>query len=253
MSAAEHDPGETSAPAQGPTSDTPSPSPSPSPTQALVEQLAIGFVEQLARAMKLPATPLAEMGTAALAFVDHYLSLLRDETREPIITLVAAGAGAWFGELVRREMGGQWIGDGNEPRRLRLLLEPQFMHFSPVDMAFEAIFASEVEPGDPRIPAGAELDGTFHLRKRSANAEAEPEAEAEAEAEPSDHEWVTERLADTSPLPEDQFYSLTVRFETLSLILELLASRDLARGREPTRYHLNDYIEYLRPPQTASP
>lgn len=235
MSAADHDSGETSAPAPA----------SPSPTQTLVDQLSITFVEQLARAMKLPATPLAEMGTAALAFVDHYLSLLRDETREPIITLVAAGAGAWFGELVRREIGGQWIGDGSDPRRLRLLLEPQFMHFSPVDMAYEAIFASEIEPGDPRIPAGAELDGTFHLRKRSAN------AESDAEPELSDHEWVTERLADTSPLPEDQFYSLTVRFETVSLILELLASRDLARGREPTRYHLNDYIEFLLPPRST--
>lgn len=231
MSAADHDPGETSAP-------------SPSPTQLLVDQLAKTFVEQLARAMKLPPTPLAEMGTAALAFVDHYLSLLRDETREPIITLVAAGAGAWFGELIRREIGGQWIGDGSDPRRLRLLLEPQFMHFSPVDMAYEAIFASEVEPGDPRIPTGAELDGSFHLRKRSAKAQADPEADPESEL--SDHDWVTERLAETSPLPEDQFHSLTVRFETLSMILELLATRDLARGREPTRYHLNDYIEMLR-------
>jgi hypothetical protein len=236
MSEADHDPGETSAPAEA----------SPNPTQTLVDQLAITFVEQLARAMKLPATPLAEMGTAALAFVDHYLSLARDETREPIISLVAAGAGAWFGELIRREIGGQWIGDGKDPRRLRLLIEPQFMHFSPVDMAYEAIFASEVEPGDPRIPAGAELDGTFHLRKRSANAEREDEAEAQAEVELSDHEWVTERLAETSPLPEDQFYSLTVRFETLSMILELLATRDIARGREPTRYHLNDYVELLR-------
>lgn len=230
MSAADQDPGETSA----------------SPTQLLVDQLASTFVEQLARAMKLPSTPLAEMGTAALAFVDHHLSTLRDETREPIITLVAAGAGAWFGELIRREIGGQWIGDGSDPRRLRLLLEPQFMHFSPVDMAYEAIFASEVEPGDPRIPTGAELDGAFHLRKRSANAQIEGEGEGEPEAELSDHDWVTERLAETSPLPEDQFYSLTVRFETLSMILELLATRDLARGREPTRYHLNDYIEILR-------
>lgn len=207
------------------------------PTRALVEQLTLGFVEQLARALKLPATPLAEMGPTALAYVDHYLSLSRDETREPIITLVAAGAGAWFGELVRREVGGQWIGDGSDPRRLRLLLEPQFVHFSPVDMAYEAILASEVEPGDPRIPTGAELDGAFHLRKRS--------APGDPEGEPSDHEWVTERLADMAPLPEDQFYSLTVRFETLSTILELLATRELARGREPTRYHLDDYIQVL--------
>ena len=219
----------------GETGDRASSDPQKSPTRALVDQLTLGFVEQLGRALKLPV-PLADMGSTALAFVDHYLSLSRDETREPIITLVAAGAGAWFGELVRREVGGQWIGDGTDPRRLRLLLEPAFVHFSPIDMAYEAILAGEVQPGDPRIPVGAELDGSFHLRKRSAPGE---------EGEPSDQDWVTERLAETSPLPEDQFYSLTVRFETLSMILELLASRDLARGREPTQYGLNDYLEFL--------
>jgi hypothetical protein len=234
MTGADHDSGETGA--NGPSHPRPGATES-NPTRALVDQLTLGFIEQLGRALKLPK-PLAEMGPTALAFVDHYLSLSRDETREPIITLVAAGAGAWFGELVRREIGGEWIGDGTDPRRLRLLLEPQFLHFSPVDMAYEAILAEEVQPGDPRIPDGAELDGSFHLRKRP--------APGDPAGEPTDHDWVTERLADTAPLPEDQFYSLTVRFETLSMILELLASRDLARGREPTRYHLNDYLEVLK-------
>src|SRR5690606_39766463 len=88
--------------------------------------------------------------------------------------------GAWFGELIRREIGGTWIGDGVDPRRLRLLLEPQFVHFSPVDMASEAILSGSlsssdrrsrparrpeaeygrsptsvsIEPGDPRLPDG---------------------------------------------------------------------------------------------------
>jgi hypothetical protein len=236
MTNAERDSGETSANGQQPRSGSETDASESGPTRALVDQLTVGFVEQLGRALKLPK-PLAEMGTTALAFVDHYLSLSRTETREPILTLVAAGAGAWFGELIRREIGGVWIGDGVDARRLRLLLEPQFLHFSPVDMAYQAILADDVGLGDPRIPAGADLDGSFHLRKRP--------APGDPEGEPSDHDWVTERLAETSPLPEDQFYSLTVRFETLSMILELLASRDLARGREPTHYHLNDYLAVL--------
>lgn len=212
-------------------------------TQALVEQLQTTFREQLHRALETELS--ADLGESALAYVDHYLSLIRDEEREPIISLLAAGAGAWFGEFVRARVGGQWIGDAKDPRRLRLLLEAQFVHFSPIDMAYEAILATSPEPGDARLPPGAVLDGSFHLRKDS-EAREHGDAPEDSEGEgPSDHDWVAERLAQTSPLPEDQYYSLTARFETLTLILELLASRDLARGREPTRYHLNDYVAAL--------
>ncbi|KIG13480.1 hypothetical protein DB30_08046 [Enhygromyxa salina] len=216
------------------------PTPGPSPSQALVDQLVAGFREQLGRALEVELRD--DIGSTALAYVDHYLGLLKEEEREPIVSLVAAGAGAWFGELVRREIGGLWIGDGTDPRRLRLLLEPQFVHFSPVDLAYEAIFSGSPDPGDPRssrvAPEGAALDGAYHLRKRTEQAE-----------ELDDHAWITERLAEVPEVPEDQFYSLTGRFETLELILQLLASRDLAANREPRIYHLNDYVEVL----TAAP
>jgi hypothetical protein len=205
---------------------------SQSGTVTLVEQLSAAFREQVERALGVALTD--ELGTTALAFVDHYLSLVRDETREPIVSLVAANAGAWFGELIRREVGGTWIGDGKDPRRLRLLLEPQFVHFSPVDMAYEAIFSAAAEPGDPRLPDGTTLDCAFHLRKQPVG-----------DQEPADHAWVADRLAEAPPVPEDQYYSLTGRWETLELILELLASRELERGGEPTRYHLNDYVAVL--------
>lgn len=216
------------------TADSP-PSPAPSPPEsasaALVDQLEASFREQLRRAIGVSLDP--SLDDAALAYVDHYLSLVRDEQREAIVSLVAAGAGAWFGEYLRRQVGALWIGDGEEPRRLRLLLEPQFVHLSPVDMAYEAIFSGSPAPDDPRLPTGAALDGAFHLRER-----------AEGD-ERSAHDWIHERLAEAAPLPEDQYYSLTGRFETLTLILELLADRDRARGREPTRYHLNDYVAAL--------
>jgi hypothetical protein len=203
-------------------------SPVPSPAQALVDQLATAFAEQIHRAIGVEIEPLTQGdGHVALAYVDHYLSLLRDEDREPIVTLVAANAGAWFGELIRREIGATWIGDGKDPRRLRLLLEPDFVHFSPVDLAHAAILVGD---------ADGSLDDAFHLRKAGRTNETETE---------SDHDWVMQRLAELPPLPEDQFYSLTGRYETLHLILELLATRHASLGRQPTRYHLNDYVEVL--------
>jgi hypothetical protein len=211
-----------------------SPAPRPGSSEALVQALAASFCEQIRRALAVELS--YDTGPTALAFVDHYLSLLRDETREPIVSLVAANAGAWFGELIRREVGGLWIGDGVDPRRLRLLLEPQFIYFAPVDMAYEAILSASPEPGDPRVPEGAILDSAFNLRT-------EPITPGEA----ADHDWISERLAEAPPLPEDQFFSLTGRFEVLVQILELLAAREQQRGREPTRYHLNDYLAALAP------
>ncbi|MFV8756382.1 hypothetical protein ACNOYE_38025 [Nannocystaceae bacterium ST9] len=226
-------------------SGTSASSPKPSPAQALVDQLAAAFAEQIRRAMGVEIEPLAQRDAqVALAYVDHYLGQLHEEDREPIVSLVAANAGAWFGELIRREIGATWIGDGKDPRRLRLLIEPNFVHFSPVDLAYSAILVGEPEE-DPRLPTGAPLDAAFHLRKPPrGEGFVDPELDS-AEASLSDHAWVMQRLAEVPPLPEDQYYSLTGRYETLLLILELLAARHSSLGMEPTRYHLNDYVAAL--------
>jgi hypothetical protein len=229
-----HTPGKSASQTpSGPAAEPAAGGPSPAARQAA--ELSAAFEDQIRRALDFELPP----DSSALALVDHHLASLRDEDREPIIRLLAAQAGAWFGEFVRRELGATWIGDRDEPRRLRLLLEPQLIHFSPVDMAYEAIFSGPAQDGDPRLPAGAELDAAFHLRKRA------PSTADEHEPELSEHEWVMDRLAEVPPVPEDQYYSLTGRFETLQLILELLANRQLARGQAPTRYHLNDYVEEL--------
>lgn len=196
----------------------------------------------------------------SLAVVDHYLAQARGETREPILSLLAAGAGAYFGELVRRHIGGLWLGDGADPRHLRLLLTPAFVYFSPADLAFTAILGEEPEPGDPRCPAGLPLDSGLHLdtgthlphRKRAQDPD-EPPADPEASpVDPTrlphddgsdDASWIGARLAELAPVPEDQFYSLTGRYETLELILELLAARREAAGFEPYTYGVEDYLK----------
>jgi len=197
---------------------------------ALVTALVRSFQDQVRRALK------AELdgSITSLAYVDYYVSLARDEDREPIVSLLAAGAGAYFGELVRREMGGTWVGDGEDPRRLRLLLEPQFVHFSPVDQAYEAIAGTGLEPNDPRLAPGPAFDSGFGLRPE------DPDDPTEDEAS-----WLSDRLAELPPVPEDQFHSLTCRFETLQLMLELLAARQVAEGLPPRRLSLADYVEVL--------
>lgn len=163
----------------------------------------------------------------SLAFVDHYLGLVRGETRPAILELVAASAGAYFGELVRREYGAIWAGRADDPRGLRLLLEPHFLYFSPVALAWAAILGREPDDDD--------LDTAFHLDTRRG---ADPDA-------PSDADFILEYLQAAAPVPEDQFYTLTTRFETLGLILGLLSERRAVAGSDPHTYTLDDYYHVL--------
>jgi len=199
----------------------------------------------------------------SLAVVDHYLAQARKETRAPILALLAAGAGAYFGELVARHLGGLWLGDGRDAWNLRLLLTPAFVYFSPVDMAFTAILGTEPGPDDPRLPAGLALDPAIHLQtepspppnpRRAADLDEPPPdppepVEPGAEPLPPPHDdgtddatWIGARLAELAPVPADEFFSLTTRYETLELILQLLATRRAHAGYEPYTYTAQDYL-----------
>jgi hypothetical protein len=164
--------------------------------------------------------------------VDHHLSQLGDEDRAPIIALVCAGAGSYYGELVRRQIGATWIGDGSDPRRLHLLVEPHFVHFSPVDQALEAALGGPSDPDDPRV--GPATDGRFLLRTT-----------VEDDAPESDESWVLARLDETPPMSARDYHTLTARFETLRLILELLTHRSVALGRQPRTWTVDDYLRVL--------
>lgn len=207
--------------------------------QALVDELARLFRDQVGRALKVTL----DGSETSLAFVDHHLAQARSEDRAAILGLLAAGAGAYYGELVREVFGATWIGDGRDPRRLRLLLEPTFLHFSPVDQAIEAIAGEALLPDDPRIPDGPPLDSAFHLRPAR--------SESYGETEEEDGPWMEARLAELSPVPEDQFHSLTCRFETLKLMVEMLAAKHAHEGREPKPHALEDYVTILAEPSAS--
>ncbi len=216
----------------------------------LVRSLNDTFCEQVRRALDVELDGSVE----SLAFVDHYLRMAQKEEREPIVSLIAAGAGAYFGRLVAEQMGATWVGDARDPRRLRLLLAPQLIHFSPVDQAYEAIASRALSPDDPRIAEGPAFDPAFHLRPPNAEADTDTDTDTDTDDSPpsvpgepeDDASWLEARLAELPPLPEDQFHSLTCRFETLQLMLELLAAKHVHEGRQPRTLGLPDYLEALQ-------
>lgn len=198
--------------------------------------LARRFAEQVSRALSfdLDGTP------TSLAVVDHYLKTARNEARPAILSLLAGGAGAYFGELIRDHFGAFWIGDDKDPRRLRLLLAPQFVYLAPVDLAYEAIVGGPLADDDPRQPQGAGLDTSFHLRQQALADQI------------SDHEFVHDILSQLPPLPADQFHSLTGRFETLELIISRLAHRLHTRNERPRLLTMHDYLEVLAAPDLTA-
>jgi hypothetical protein len=206
--------------------------------QRLVDQLVASFREQLRRALHVEL----DGSETSLAFVDHYLRTVGDEDRTPIVALVAAGAGAYFGEVVRQQIGATWIGDGRDPRRLRVLLTHQFLYFSPVDQAIEAIAGRSLSHDDPLVPDGPPFDPSFTLTPPRPDG-------LDDEVPPGEHDedaaWLEERLSELSPVPEDEFVSLTCRFETLKLMLELLAAKHGSEGKRPRQYTLDDYLAAL--------
>jgi hypothetical protein len=205
---------------------------------ALVRDLHASFAGHIKRALDFSV----DDSETSLAWVDHYLHTLRGETRRPILEIVAAEAGAYFGEVIRKEIGARWVSDGSDPRRLRLLLEPQFLHFSPIDQAYEVLLGEEIVESDPRLPDGAPLDPDFHPND---SLPSEPAPRAPESAPLPDRQWLAEALKNRPQVTSQEYFSLTGRFETLRLLLELLAQKCASEGREPRKYELADYVSVL--------
>ena len=201
---------------------------SPTDPPPFVTELRATFEQQVRRALdwQLDGSP------TSLAVVDHYLASARLEEREPILSLLAAGAGAYFGEIVRNEVGAHWLASGRDGWRLRLLLRPQFVHFSPVCMAFEAIIGNTTTAGDLRLPTDVTYGANYQLPQgRIAGAVAPADKD-------DDGTWLANRLEELPAVPEDQFFSLTARYETLHVMLEFLAERHASDGHQPRDYVL---------------
>src|SRR5205823_3390544 len=88
-----------------------------------------------------------------LPLLDHYLRTVPSD--EPaMIELVALTAGAYFGEVVRRRLGGRWdmsSGQG-EPLGWRMVL-PTGIHFSPAGFVAAAIIQGDLDDVDTALDA----------------------------------------------------------------------------------------------------
>jgi hypothetical protein len=126
-----------------------------------------------------------------LPLLDHYLRELPGNQPETA-ALIAAMAGAYFGETVRQCHGGSWATETEDPAQWRVVM-PGGLSFSPVRLALAAILNDESGEGNPDFQAPprlmSELENT---------------------------------LARMGTVTTREYYSLSCRFDTLEHLQEVM-------------------------------
>jgi hypothetical protein len=157
------------------------------------------FADQAVTYVRAAIGVTLEFNSETLPVLDHYLKTAGD-ARPSATALIAATAGAYFGEVVRRRLGGQWDTSDPDPGEWRFEL-PGGMWFRPAGMVMAAIFSSD-EHDEPL---------TAPPRMRDAAEQA---------------------LARMGEVTADDYYSLCGRFDTiehLQAVLLAMAAREAAR------------------------
>jgi hypothetical protein len=176
-----------------------------SPAEVL--EYASRAVDYVKRSLELTL----EYDSETLPVLDHYLREV-PEDNAAAAHLVAATAGAYFGEVVKRRIGGMWDLPSHDPGTWRLVL-PSGVWFSPAAMALAAIRGPS-EDADDMLDADEGTDP---------NVQVPQEWDASLHAPPQLRAFVSdalERMADVSP---ETFYSLCGRLDTLEHLQSVLA------------------------------
>jgi hypothetical protein len=160
------------------------------PTPPRVREYADQAVAYVQRALGIKL----EYDSNTLPVLDHYLRTVPDD-QPAALKLVVATSAAYFGEVVRQQLGGRWeLGSEavSDNAAWRVVL-PTGIHFSPAGFVAAAI-------------AKADLD----------------DIDSEIGAPPRMLPYVQEALARMGEVSVDEYYSLCGRLDTLEHVHEVL-------------------------------
>jgi len=133
-----------------------------------------------------------EYDSDTLPLLDHYIRSVPDEQRATV-KLVIATSGAYFGEVVRRRLGGRWEASGDEDD-WRVVL-PTGLNFSPTGFVASAIAQADLDDLD------SELDAPARMRP-----------------------YVQQALQRMGEVSVEDYYSLCGRLDTLEHVHEVLVA-----------------------------
>ncbi len=174
-------------------------------------------LEYVRRALKfdLDFTP------ETLPLLDHYATLSRETVRErpELAPLITRAAGAYFGEVVRARLPGFWRVPTINVHDWAICSSTVFMWFNPIGIAYDALHS------------GTEHDGPRSMLRVA----------------PEDHDFLAQRLAALPPLPEDEYFSFSTRFEVIEVAVEALQAKMIDGGYDGTEFSVEDYEQGSRP------
>ncbi len=148
-----------------------------------------------------------------LSLLDQWLRDARAElrVRAEAVEVVQSAAGAYLGEVVRRQFGANWVADG-EVSGWRLCLSTVYCAFNPIGVAREALL---LEPAEG-----------WH---------------AHLDLDPAEKEAVEARLEALPQAAEDEYYMPTTRFDVLWIVVDALRAGMQSRGLDDVRFGSDDY------------
>jgi hypothetical protein len=182
-----------------------------------IPEYVTACLEYVRRALKfdLDFTP------ETLPLLDHYATLSRETVREKpeLAPLITRAAGAYFGEVVRARLAGFWRVPTINVHDWAICSSTVFMWFNPIGIAYDALYS------------GTEHDGPRSMLRVA----------------PEDHDFLAQRLAALPPLPEDEYFSFSTRFEVIEVAVEALHAKMIDGGYEGTEFSEEDYAQGSHP------
>lgn len=133
-----------------------------------------------------------EFDSDTLPLLDHYLRSVPSDQVETL-QLVIATSGAYFGEVVRRRLGGRWE-LGEDEKSWRVIL-PTGINFSPTGFVASAIAQADIEDLD------SEIDAPPRMRP-----------------------YLQQALSRMGEVSVEDYYSLCGRLDTLEHVHEVLVA-----------------------------
>jgi len=178
-----------------------------------VQEYAERAVDYVRRAVGLTL----EYDSDTLPLLDHYIRGV-PEDQPTTVELVALTSGAYFGEVVRRRLGGRWDLTADDATEWRVYL-PTGLNFSPAGFVAAAIMQADLD----------DLDSEF-------------------DAPPRMRPYIAQALARMGEVSIDDYYSLCGRLDTIEHIHEVLvAIAARLMGPQPE----DDAAEPPEPPASA--
>jgi hypothetical protein len=148
-----------------------------------------------------------------LPLLDHYVRTKAKRPAGEVRDLLTPPLGAYFGEVIRRSVGGaRWHAPEEDYPSYRLEFDGFFLHFNPLGIASEVV-------------AGTDVDGM------GAHFQILDEA----------RELVESALSAGDAVSEEDYYTFTVRFETLELVIAVLLGLESKHTAQPRRFSHDVY------------